>query len=228
MNALLLHPAIAPPSVYALPPCDSAPRCWRAHLRVVAGARMTASPGLTSEAAGALILRIAGDRDRAAFAALFAHFAPRVKAYLIRLGAAVPQAEDLAQEVLLRVWDKADRFDPQRAAASTWVFTIARNMRIDALRREPKGGTVASDDLPEMEDDGPGADVMLIVGERDRALRTALAALPAEQAKLVQLAFLEDKPHSEIERQLGIPLGTVKSRLRLAMQRLRAAMEGRR
>jgi RNA polymerase sigma-70 factor (ECF subfamily) len=192
------------------------------------GARMTAPAPLSAEAAGALILRIATARDRDAFAALFSHFAPRVKAYLRRLGVAESQAEDLAQDVLLAVWHKADRFDPARAAASTWVFTIARNMRIDGLRREPKGGTMPFEELPELADEGPGADTVLIVGERDQALRRAMAALPEAQARLVRLAFLEDKPHSEIERVLAIPLGTVKSRLRLAMQRLRAAMEDRR
>lgn len=228
MDVLLPHPALA--SLDMARPHTAAPGTarWAARLYCMTGPRMSTPSALTGEAAGALIQRIAAARDRAAFAALFIHFAPRVKAYLRRLGAADPQAEDLAQEVLLAVWHKADRFDPQRAAASTWVFTIARNMRIDALRREPRGGIVPADDLPDMEDDTPAADAMLIVGERDRALRDAMAALPAEQARLVRLAFLEDKPHSEIERQLSIPLGTVKSRLRLAMQRLRAAMEGRR
>lgn len=211
----LALPRLAPPRL------DSrAPRAGRGG--------MTTPAGLSGEAAAALILRIAAQRDRAAFAALFSYFAPRVKAYLRRLGAGEPQAEDLAQEVLLAVWRKADRFDPARAAASTWVFTIARNLRIDALRREPKGGSVPCAELPEMEDDGPAADAMLMLGERDRLLHAAMRALPAEQSRLVQLAFVEGRPHSEIERLLGIPLGTVKSRLRLAMQRLRTAMEGQR
>ena len=141
-----------------------------------------------------------------------------------RLGANDGQAEDLAQEALLAVWRKASLFDPSRAGAATWVFTIARNLRIDSLRRERP-----TEPLPEAEraeaDCAPGADIELITAERDRLLRSALAILPPEQAQLVQLAFYEDRPHRDIERVLGIPLGTVKSRLRMAMQRLRAALE---
>ncbi len=181
----------------------------------------TASP----EAMTLLLRRIAENRDRAAYAALFGHFAPRVKAYMRKLGAADAQAEDLAQEALLAVWHKAASFDPGRAGASTWVFTIARNLRIDALRKLPKGGMADADSLPEPADDAPGADAVLETRARDGRLRAALDTLPAEQARLVKLAFYEDRPHSEIEHLLGIPLGTVKSRLRLAMQRLRAAME---
>ncbi len=181
---------------------------------------------LTDEAAfAALIRRIADHSDRAAFATLFAHFAPRLKSYMRRLGAADGLAEDLAQETMLAVWRKASLFDPARAGAATWVFTIARNLRIDALRRErPTEALPPEAERPEIET-APGAEAELITAERDRTLRVALAVLPPEQAQLVQLAFYEDKPHREIERVLGIPLGTVKSRLRMAMQRLRAALE---
>ncbi|HTN10074.1 MAG TPA: sigma-70 family RNA polymerase sigma factor [Acetobacteraceae bacterium] len=187
---------------------------------------MSAPPGPPPPEALALLLRrVAESRDRAAYALLFGHFAPRVKAYMRKLGAADAQAEDLAQDALLAVWHKAASFDPARAGAATWVFTIARNLRIDALRRLPKGGMADADSLPEPAYDAPGADAVLDTETRDGRLRAALQTLPAEQAKLVNLAYYEDRPHAEIERLLGIPLGTVKSRLRLAMQRLRAAME---
>lgn len=187
---------------------------------------MSATPGPPPPEALALLLRrVAESRDRAAYALLFGHFAPRVKAYMRKLGAADAQAEDLAQDALLAVWHKAASFDPARAGAATWVFTIARNLRIDALRRLPKGGMADADSLPEPAYDAPGADAVLDTETRDGRLRAALQTLPAEQAKLVNLAYYEDRPHAEIERRLGIPLGTVKSRLRLAMRRLRAAME---
>ena len=177
------------------------------------------------EAFAALIRRISDDADRTAFAELFGHFAPRLKSYMRRLGAADPVAEDLAQEAMFAVWRKASTFDPTRAGAATWIFTIARNLRIDTLRRErPTEALPPEDERAEIET-APGAEAELITAERDRALRVALEVLPPEQAQLVQLAFYEDRPHREIERVLGIPLGTVKSRLRMAMQRLRAALE---
>lgn len=174
-----------------------------------------------------LIRRIADNADRAAFAVLFRHFAPRVKAYMRRLGASDGLAEDLAQEALLAVWRKAALFDPARAGAATWVFTIARNLRIDTLRRERPTEPLPPEAERQDADAAPGADAELIIADRDRTLRMALEVLPPEQAQLVQLAFYEDKAHREIEVVLGIPLGTVKSRLRMAMQRLRTALEDR-
>jgi len=170
-----------------------------------------------------LLHRIAECRDRGAFQELFAHFAPRVKAYAMKLGASAQAAEDLAQEAMLTVWRKAGLFDPTRAAASTWIFTIARNLRIDLLRRERlmrlDGGDPSL--APESEPDaGEGFDMR----QDGEALARALCTLPAEQSQIVMLSFFSDKPHSQIAAELGIPLGTVKSRLRLAMARLRACL----
>ena len=186
---------------------------------------MIPPPSTQEQVNAACIRRIADHADRAAFAALFAHFAPRVKAYMRRLGAADAQSEDLAQEAMFAVWRKASLFDPARAGAATWVFTIARNLRIDTLRRERLTEALPPEAEAQEADSGPGAEAELMIAERDRALRTALSVLPPEQAQLVQLAFYEDRPHREIETVLRIPLGTVKSRLRMAMQRLRAALE---
>jgi RNA polymerase sigma-70 factor (ECF subfamily) len=161
-------------------------------------------------------------RDRAAFAALFAHFAPRVKAYLLRLGAPPAVAEDLAQEALLSLWRKAHLFDPAKASAATWLFTIARNLRIDAIRRERRPELDPEDFLPEA---APGADHCLVLADDEARLRAALKALPADQIQVVELSFFADKPHSEIAAELDIPLGTVKSRLRLAMARLKRALK---
>ncbi len=133
-------------------------------------------------------------------------------------------AEELAQEAMLIVWRKAAQFDLEKASAATWIFTIARNLRIDALRRERHPDTLLPDP-PEQEDESPRADQVLLDGERDDRVRVAMAALSLEQAEVVRAAFFLDKPHAEIEQYLNIPLGTVKSRLRLAMSKLRAALE---
>jgi RNA polymerase sigma-70 factor (ECF subfamily) len=178
---------------------------------------------LDAPSMSACLLAVAADADRSAFAALFAHFAPRIKTYLLRLGAGPGQAEEVAQETMLAVWRKARLFDPAKADASTWIFAIARNQRIDALRRERRP-EIAPDDPVLTPDPEPASDDQMAVAERARLLKDAIAQLPAEQAEVLRLSYFEDKPHSEIEAALGIPLGTVKSRLRLAMVRLRSAL----
>ena len=167
-----------------------------------------------------LVLAVAGQRSRAAFAALFAHFAPRLKSYLMRLGAEAGQAEELVQDVMLQVWHRAETFDPAQANASTWVFTIARNKRIDAIRRERRPEIDLTDPALVPEPVEP-ADRTLEAGQENARLNAAIGALPNEQAELLRLAYYEDKPHSTISAERGIPLGTVKSRLRLAVDRLR-------
>ena len=171
----------------------------------------------------ALLRRVAEARDRAAFQALFEHFAPRVKAYAMRLGASAQAAEDLAQEAMLILWRKASLFDPGRASAGTWIFTIARNLRIDLLRRERVARLDGGDPslAPEVE---PDAGEGFALRESEEAVRLALHALPAEQRQIVMMSFFSDKPHSEIATELNIPLWTVKSRMRLAMARLRARL----
>ena len=169
---------------------------------------------------GALIGRIAAAADRGAFCDLFQHFAPRVKSYAMRLGSAGPAAEELAQETLLMVWRKAAQFDPARASASTWIFTIARNLRIDALRRERPLPAPESDADP-----SPLADAALSGAQQDGRVREALRSLPPEQLEVIELSFFSEAPHSAIAERLGLPLGTVKSRLRLAMGRMRALLE---
>jgi RNA polymerase sigma-70 factor (ECF subfamily) len=190
--------------------------------RAVAMSLGSKSTGVDGAVLSACIVSIAERGDREAFANLFGHFAPRVKNYLMRLGAPPEAAEELAQETLLTVWRRAAAFDPTRAAASTWIFTIARNLRIDLSRREARG--IPPDD-PSQNDPGPTApDDALSSVEDEGRIGRALATLPKEQAQVIALAFFADKPHSEIARDLGLPLGTVKSRLRLAMGRLRAAL----
>jgi RNA polymerase sigma-70 factor (ECF subfamily) len=171
-----------------------------------------------------LLARV-GAGDRAAFAMLFGRFAPRVKAYLMRLGAPGAAAEDLAQEAMLSLWRRAASYDATKAKASTWIFVIARNAWIDKLRRE-KVELAYRDTLisgEESEDEAP--DDAVVRGQTEIEMQAALTALSEEQRQVVRLSFFEDRPHSEIAAHLGLPLGTVKSRLRLALIKLRAHWE---
>jgi len=171
----------------------------------------------------ALVVAVAASRDRAAFQSLFDHFAPRVKGYLMRLGAGSAVAEDLAQEAMLAVWRKAALFDPAKASAATWIFTIARNLRIDAIRRERRPELDPNDPALQPQA-GEDADESMDRAKAEDRLRVALAGLPREQSEIIELSFLAEKPHSLIASELGLPLGTVKSRIRLAMARLRMAL----
>jgi RNA polymerase sigma-70 factor (ECF subfamily) len=173
-----------------------------------------------------LVRAIALRGDRAAFATLFARFAPRVKAYLLRLGLDAASAEEQAQEVLLTVWRKAALFDPERASAAAWIFAIARNQRIDAARRAQRA--TPPPDPTDEQAPVPVADTILAAEDRSARVQAALASLPAEQADVIRLAFFDDRPHADIEQALGIPLGTVKSRLRLAIARLRGLLDDER
>ena len=171
--------------------------------------------------------QIAHERDRAAFAALFEHFAPRVKAFLMRSGLPETVSEEVAQETMLTVWRKAESFNPTRGAVSVWIFTIARNKRIDRLRNERGGAQIPFDPGDEMAD-CESSEELAIAAERDEQVRSALDGLPREQAAIVRLSFFGEKSHAEIAKELGIPLGTVKSRVRLALSRLRALLEHQR
>lgn len=169
---------------------------------------------------------IATRRDRTAFTALFGFYAPRIKGFLMRTGTGAELAEEIAQEAMLSVWRKADTFDASRASVATWIYTIARNLRIDRLRRERGVSAEALYDVLKS-DDPAQPDDLLEGDERDRDIRAAMKQLPGEQMAVVQLSFFEDRPHADIARALGIPLGTVKSRLRLAMAKLREALDDR-
>jgi RNA polymerase sigma-70 factor (ECF subfamily) len=170
-----------------------------------------------------LLICVGTRADRAAFVALFDHFAPRVKSYLLRLGASPALADDLAQEAMLAIWRKAALFDPSKASASTWIFTIARNLRIDAIRRERRPEFDPNDPALVPDEEVP-ADTQMVRHDDDARIREAVAQLSPDQAQVVQMSFFADKPHSQIAQELGLPLGTVKSRLRLAMVRIRTVM----
>jgi RNA polymerase sigma factor (sigma-70 family) len=168
-----------------------------------------------------LLVKVRDDRDRAAFAALFRHFAPRVKAFLMKSGAGAALAEECAQDVMATLWQKSHLFDPSRASVATWVYTIARNRRIDALRKSRRAEPEELDWGPEPEPDQ--AEVMEAQQETER-LGRALSALPGPQRTLIERAFYGELSHSEIAAETGLPLGTIKSRIRLALDKLRQQM----
>lgn len=171
----------------------------------------------------ALLSGLAQTRDQAVFAELFKFYAPRLKSYIRRLGSDEMAAEEIVQEAMATVWNKAALFDAGKANASTWIFTIARNLRIDMIRRERRP-TVDDGDLAELPDLGDLPDQVLSLSQRATAIRTAMQTLPTDQALIVRMSFFEEQPHSAIAEALNIPLGTVKSRLRLAFNRFRKVL----
>jgi RNA polymerase sigma-70 factor (ECF subfamily) len=173
-----------------------------------------------------LFAAVAAHRDRTAFAVLFDYYGPRLNAYLMRLGCDRAAAEEIAQDVMVSLWRKAHLFEPSKSSLATWLYRIARNRRIDLLRRD-RVDYVDPDnfalDIPD--ESGVDADRLLDSQSRDDFLRGAMKQLPSEQLQLVQMAFFESLSHSEIAEKTGLPLGTVKSRIRLAFTRLRRALE---
>ncbi|SLN43592.1 sigma-70 family RNA polymerase sigma factor [Roseisalinus antarcticus] len=160
-------------------------------------------------------------QDQGAFAALFRHFAPRVKAYLIKSGSAPEMAEEVTQDVMATLWRKAHLFDGGRASVSTWVFTIARNRRIDLVRRYQRP---EPEDLPWGPEAEPEQDEAIVLQEETDKLGKALKSLPEKQRTLIERAYFGELSHSEIAEETGLPLGTIKSRIRLALERLRHEM----
>ena len=168
-----------------------------------------------------LLLAVRDAQDKSAFAELFDHFAPRVKSFLMKGGADIGLAEECAQEVMVTVWQKAHLYDPMRATASTWIFTIARNKRIDALRKQNRP---EPQDLYWMEESEP--DTAEIVGLQQEAdkLAQAVEELPQKQREMIKRAFYGELTHQEIAEETGLPLGTIKSRIRWALEKLRHGM----
>ena len=168
-----------------------------------------------------LMLMVSTSQDRSAFKQLFNHFAPRIKSFLMKAGADPTMAEECSQEAMATVWNKAKLFDPARASASTWIFTIARNKRIDAIRkiRRPEPDELTwPDGMEDAQEDA------LELKQQSEILADAIQNLPEKQRQLVEKAFFKELSHSEIALETGLPLGTIKSRIRLALERLRHAM----
>jgi RNA polymerase sigma-70 factor, ECF subfamily len=177
----------------------------------------------------AAVMEQVAQRDRAAFAQLFAHFAPLIKAF--GLSTVLPDrsghfADELVQETMITVWNKASSYDAIKAGTSTWIFTIARNKRIDLIRKLKRhSGMLDIDDIMPIEDEAAGPFQSLQQRVTQQRVRESLKTLPAAQREVLLLAFMEGKSHSEISTELALPLGTVKSRIRLAMQRLQLVLE---
>jgi RNA polymerase sigma factor (sigma-70 family) len=162
------------------------------------------------------------DQDQKAFAELFSYFAPRVKAFLMKSGASPSMAEECTQEVMVTLWHKAHLFDPSRASVATWIFTIARNKRIDALRKQRRP---EPEDLQWGPESEPEASDILVLQQEANLITQAMSALPSQQRDLIKKAYFGDLSHSEIAVETGLPLGTIKSRLRLALVKLRKTMK---
>ena len=180
---------------------------------------------LSADEAAGLIEAIANRQDRAAFARLFNHFAPRVKAFIMRGGADAEAAQEVAQEALIMVWRKAASFDRTRASATTWLYTIARNKRIDLLRRNNRPAIDTEDWLTVFAPEEEDADKSVLAGQTYTRVKELLSGLSPDQLVVIEKAFFEDKTHTAIAEELKLPLGTVKSRIRLALGRLRDALE---
>ena len=165
--------------------------------------------------------KVSLSKDKEAFSALFSYYGPRIKSYMLKLGANNGLAEELVQEAMLSVWRKAKLFNSEKSSAGTWIFTIARNLRIDVIRKE-KRPEIDANDPTFIPSGDPGPEIQTSIGEQNLIISQALQVLPKDQILVLKKSFFEDKPHSVIASELNIPLGTVKSRLRLAFNRIRA------
>lgn len=214
---LLLRSSCNPPQKHAVYGCEAAQGT-----RV--SVETTGSDPTERDRLADCVEQIAQARSRAAFSEVFEFFAPRLKSYLIRLGSEAAAAEEIMQEVMLNVWRKAEQYDRRQASVSTWIFRIARNRRIDTLRRNNKPELDADDPmLRPQEAETP--DITVNRAQMEDQVRAAIEALPENQLVLLKAAFYEGLSHSEIAKRFELPLGTVKSRIRLAFLRLRGSLE---
>lgn len=172
---------------------------------------------------------IGTERDEAAFADVYGYYAGRVKSFLMGKGMNEDIAEELTQEIMLTVWRRAESYDPAKAAASTWLFTIARNRRIDYLRGNSRIEVELDDEMLDADttDNDPQAD-FVANAQAAAQLERALDTLPAEQRQVMHLSYFRGQSHGAIARWLDLPIGTVKSRIRLAMQSVRSHIQGER
>ena len=172
-------------------------------------------------AMNALLLAVSEKKDKDAFQALYRYYAQRLKSFMLGQGTSAQMAEEVVQETMIKVWRKAALFDPAKSSASTWIFTIGRNLRIDMLRKAFRPEPDYSD--PAFTPDPmPLASDTVSMQQQEKRLMTAVAELPEAQKEILKLAFFQEKTHGQIADELGVPLGTVKSRVRLALKKLRS------
>lgn len=210
----MMHPASAAPMVDAV----NAPSVVKRSSGKVQVAQTTKIRDQDEQYWLSLIVRVRDDQDKKAFDDLFRHFAPRIKGFLIKSGSSDTLAEEVAQDVMATVWQKAGLFDPARASVATWIFTIARNRKIDILRKQRRP---EPEDLPWGPSAEPDQEDTIALQQDTVRLRAAIAELPEKQRDLVKQAYFGELSHSEIATETGLPLGTIKSRIRLALERLR-------
>jgi RNA polymerase sigma factor (sigma-70 family) len=173
-----------------------------------------------------LIGRVSASGDLGAFRLLFEYFAPRIKGFMLKTGCSADEAEEIAQKTMIAVWRKAKQFDERTTGASAWIFTIARNIRIDAARRTGRDRRLAQSVSYQALDEAVASAEQIVARTEDKVrVTTALERLSLEQSTVIRMSYLEGMPHAEISERLAIPLGTVKSRIRLAMDRLKALLE---
>lgn len=187
-------------------------------------AKVTALPGRSDQDRG-LMARIVESGDRQAFNQLVVHYGPRLKSWLLHRGEGDANAEDIVQDVMVSVWQKAAQFDPDRATFSTWVFRMTRNRWIDHKRKHDRVQPMPPEDMAVLADepvDSPHETLMQ--SQSDAAVREAIAELPPEQKQMLQLAFFEGLSHSEIAARTGIAIGTVKSRIRAPLKKLQSVL----
>ena len=188
------------------------------------GEEATARTAAGAEESAAWLDAVARNQDRDAFARLHRHFAPKLAAWMGRAGLSPTQVEDIVQDCMVAVWRKASLYDPAHGAVSSWIFAIARNLRVDHSRRKANRVMLPLNDWDDVGDE-PDGEGCLLAAESETQVRTALEQLPHEQKQVLIQAYFADKPQSAIAQELGLPLGTVKSRLRLALAKLRALLE---
>jgi RNA polymerase sigma-70 factor (ECF subfamily) len=169
------------------------------------------------------MIAVRDQRDRRAFAALFDHFAPRLKGFIMRSGMSAQRSEEIVQEVMLTVWRKADLFDPHRAQVSAWIYQIARNRQIDVARKENRPIPEELAQEPGVE---PDASQILAIEQEAGQLKYALSKLNSDQREMIERAYLGEMTHQEIKNHTGLPIGTIKSRIRLGLERLRHELQG--
>ena len=171
-----------------------------------------------------LLVAVGADRDRQAFAQLFSHFAPLLKSFAQASrheGWFPGLSEDLVQEVMIKVWQKAAGYNPEKASATTWIYTVARNCRIDMLRRKSNTQHLPMENEDFWHEPDEDTPVSLLRQKRTEVkVQDSLAQLPREQDQILRKVYLEGKSHAEASEELGLPLGTVKSRVRLALQKM--------